>query len=56
MSLSEFVAMGGYGAYVWSAYGIALAVLAWQLATPLLQRRQIIKQIRRRKRQEARRA
>jgi len=30
--VSEFLAMGGDGAYVWSAYGITLAVLilnAW---------------------------
>jgi heme exporter protein D len=25
--LSEFLAMGGYAAYVWSAFGFALAVL-----------------------------
>lgn len=56
MSLNEFLAMGGYGAYVWSAYGVAIAVLAWQLVAPIVQRRQIIKQIRRKKRQEARRA
>ncbi|MBA1148116.1 heme exporter protein CcmD [Ectothiorhodospiraceae bacterium WFHF3C12] len=56
MSLTEFLAMGGYGAYVWSAYGITVAVLAWQLILPVVQRRQIVRQIRRRKRQEARRA
>jgi heme exporter protein D len=26
--VSEFLAMGGHGGYVWSAYGITLAVLA----------------------------
>lgn len=26
--MSEFLAMGGYAAYVWSAYGITLLVLA----------------------------
>ena len=25
--MSSFLAMGGYGAYVWSAYGITLLVL-----------------------------
>jgi heme exporter protein D len=25
--MSEFFSMGGHGAYVWSAYGITLAVL-----------------------------
>lgn len=34
----EFLAMGGYGAYVWAAFGLAVAVLAglfwqsWRLA------------------------
>ncbi len=27
-TLSEFLAMGGYGGFVWPAYGIALLVLA----------------------------
>lgn len=27
MSFSEFLAMGGYAAYVWPAFGIALALL-----------------------------
>ena len=26
--MNEFFAMGGYGAYVWSAYGISAIVLA----------------------------
>lgn len=29
--MSEFLAMGGNGAYVWSAYGITLAVLIWNV-------------------------
>ena len=28
-TMREFLAMGGYGAYVWSAYAIAGVVLAW---------------------------
>ena len=27
--MNEFLAMGGNGAYVWSAYGITLVVLIW---------------------------
>jgi heme exporter protein D len=30
--LSEFLAMGGYAAYVWSAFGFALVVLLGLLA------------------------
>lgn len=35
-SVSDFVAMGGYGLYVWGSYGVAAVVL---LAEPLLARR-----------------
>lgn len=30
--MTEFVNMGGYAAYVWSCMGLALAVLAWNVA------------------------
>ena len=38
--MSEFWAMDGYGSYVWSAYGITLAVLIWNVwsARPQLKR------------------
>jgi heme exporter protein CcmD len=29
--MSEFFAMGGDGPYVWSAFGITLAVLIWNI-------------------------
>jgi heme exporter protein CcmD len=29
--MQEFLNMGGYGRYVWSAYGLWLAVLAWNV-------------------------
>ena len=32
MDLQGFFAMGGYGAYVWPAYGVAFLVLAGLLA------------------------
>ncbi len=35
-SASEFFAMGGYGLYVWGAYGVTAA---WMLAEPWLVRR-----------------
>ncbi len=31
MNLTEFVAMGGYGAYVWPCYGLVIAVLIWNI-------------------------
>lgn len=53
MSLTEFLRMGGYGGYVWSAYGIATVVLIWQLVAPIAHRRRILKEIKRRKRRES---
>lgn len=35
MSWSEFFAMGGYGVYVWSAYGFAALVLVVNVLIPL---------------------
>lgn len=32
-SLSEFLAMGGYGLYVWGSYGVVLLLMVWE---PLL--------------------
>ncbi|MGJ0516785.1 MAG: heme exporter protein CcmD [Methylomicrobium sp.] len=40
MSVQEFFAMGGYAFYVWTAYGITLAVLAANIMIPVMQRKQ----------------
>lgn len=45
MSLKEFFSMGGYGAYVWSAYSLVLAVLIINLIAPLRRKRAVIKNI-----------
>jgi heme exporter protein CcmD len=29
--MSEFLRMGGYAAYVWSCFGLAAGVLAWNV-------------------------
>ena len=29
--MSEFLAMGGHGPYVWSAYGVTLAVMVYNV-------------------------
>ena len=31
--MSEFLAMGGHGPYVWSAYGVTLAVMVYNAWT-----------------------
>ena len=53
--MSDFFAMGGYGAYVWTAYAVFLIVLALDALAPLLQRRKALRELGNRlKRQAAR--
>ncbi|TWC42930.1 heme exporter protein D [Pseudomonas sp. SJZ079] len=52
-SFGEFLAMGNHGAYVWSAYAISLAVLAINVALPLMARRRYLQEEARRLRREA---
>ena len=37
--MSEFLNMGGYAIYVWSAYGITALVLALNIAHALIKKR-----------------
>ena len=39
--LQEFLAMGGYAFYVWSAYGLGLVVLVWNVVAPRRRERQL---------------
>ncbi len=45
MSLESFLYMGGYGFYVWTSYGITALVLSFNLIAPILQRRQLLRQL-----------
>lgn len=51
-SVGEFIAMGHHGLYVWSAYGLCLAVLALNLLLPLWARRRYLREEARRLRRE----
>lgn len=42
-SFADFFAMGGYGFYVWLAYGISLACLILLILNTLVTRKKIIK-------------
>jgi heme exporter protein D len=44
--MSEFLAMNGYGFYVWSAYGVAALVLAIELLALRSRRRSVLLQAR----------
>ncbi len=43
-SLAEFLNMGGHGRYVWSAYGLTFAILAWNLLALRKARRQLLRE------------
>lgn len=44
-SFADFVHMGGYASYVWSSYGIALAVIAGNFLWPWVRHRQVCRRI-----------
>jgi heme exporter protein D len=41
MNWSQFFAMGGYGFYVWSSYGLAALILILNLYLPLARRKTV---------------
>ena len=53
--MSEFFSMGGFGVFIWSAMGIALALMILEPISLVIKRRSVIKQIKRSMRLEARR-
>ena len=53
--MNDFLAMGGYGAYVWSSYAVFFAVLALEALAPRVTRNRVLAELRGRlKRREAR--
>ena len=44
-SFAEFLAMGGYGFYVWTAYAIAFVVLVLNIVLPIMQRKRVLRQL-----------
>ncbi|WP_188008891.1 heme exporter protein CcmD [Grimontia hollisae] len=44
-SFSSFLAMGGYGAYVWSSFAITFAAMAWVALATYFTRRKLFKDI-----------
>ena len=43
--MAEFFYMGGYAAYVWSSYALALIVLVPTMLLPIRENKQLIKKI-----------
>jgi heme exporter protein D len=50
--MDNFLNMGGYAGYVWSAYAVFFIVLAIDAIAPMLQRRRALKELRGRMRRE----
>ena len=52
--MSDFFSMGGFGVFIWSAMGIALALMVLEVLALTFKRRALINQIKRNNRLEAR--
>jgi heme exporter protein D len=46
VSWSEFISMGGYGVYVWSAYGFAIIILVINVIIPMRRRSVVLRALR----------
>jgi heme exporter protein D len=44
-SFAEFLAMGGYGFYVWTSYAIGFVVLLLNVIVPIYQRKQLLRNL-----------
>lgn len=53
-SIEEFFHMGGYAFYVWTSYGLALVILVLIFVMPMLTKKQIIRELRMKYRQQER--
>jgi len=53
-SFAAFVAMGGHGPYVWSAYLVGALVIGFNMIAPRLHRQRLISDYKRRQRREQR--
>ncbi|AMR78523.1 heme exporter protein CcmD [Cupriavidus nantongensis] len=51
-SFADFVAMGHHGAYVWTAYGVGLLLMALNAVLPLAARRRYLNEQARRRRRK----
>lgn len=44
--MADFLAMGGYGVYIWPAYGVFVIVLAIDAIAPRVRRRRVLTELR----------
>ena len=50
--MSEFWAMGGYGGYVWSAFGLSALILIYNLWLPIYRHAKLLQQWRNQQQEE----
>lgn len=50
--MNEFLNMGGYAAYVWSAYGISLVVLVMNIVLPIRREKELLHSIKKKLQRE----
>jgi heme exporter protein CcmD len=43
--MAEALSMGKYATFVWTSFGLALAIFAWNVVSPVLQRRAILERL-----------
>ena len=55
-SFSEFLSMGGYAIYVWSAYAFFVVILIFNIWQPMLARKKYFKQLLKREQVQQERA
>lgn len=51
-NFADFLAMGRHGAFVWSAYGISLIIIAANIIAPIQRKRALINDIKRKIKRE----
>lgn len=52
MNWSDFFNMGGYAAYVWTSWGLTVAILLWQFIQPKRENAKIKAEIKRQMRRQ----
>ena len=51
-TFADFIAMGKHGPYVWSAYGITLVVVIANILAPIMRRKGLVEEIKRKAKRE----
>lgn len=54
--MSNFLHMGGYAAYVWSAYGISLFVLVMNIILPIRREKEMLRGLKKKLQREGQRS